>query len=132
MKKVKLVEKVRATEKFSYRDACLQVSTALKINTNNNISKLPVQNSHSVDSTHAHVTNPSNNFLSPKQNKFVDASVQKEVPVQFQEPVTEQNIPKINPLTKIIVQSCALIAVLLWKVMNIKEIICPTEQLSEI
>ena len=79
--------------------------------------------------THDHVINHRNNFLSPKENTFVNASVQTEV---AQEPVTKENIPKINPLTEINVQSCALIAVLLWKVMNIKEIVSPTEQLSEI
>ena len=106
----------------------------LKINPNNNVSKLPVQNSHSASSTHAHdhVINHCNNFLSPKENKLVNASVQTEVAAQFQEPVTKENIPKINPLTEINAQSCTLIAILLWKVMNIKEIVSPTEQLNEI
>ena len=81
---------------------------------------------------HDHVIIHCNNFLTPKENKFVNVSVQTEAAAQFQEPVTKENIPKINPLTEINAKTCALIAVRLWKVIDIQEIVCPTEQLSEI
>ena len=42
------------------------------------------------------------------------------------------NIPIINPHAEITAQSGAMIAVLVWKVLNIKENKNPTEQMNEI
>ena len=65
-----------------------------------------------------------------KEKNLINAYVQTEADVQCHDQATT-NIPIINSPAEITAQSGAMIAVLLWKVLNIKENKNPTEQMNE-
>ena len=93
MKKAKIVERVRAEEKLSYRDACLRVNASYKVNPESR-SQTFMEKFQTIDivSAQSHSNNQATKGILSSKKSVANVTVQTEAIVPCNELSTDQQI----------------------------------------